>query len=117
MKSSFVPLVALSSAIGAWAHGEEAAKEMGPVAFMWPSDRTWGAAYDNTAPCGSSSGATNRTDFPMGESPLSTRIFTKPLMNVRPSSQWPTCTRHPRRIMERSDRDLSQKQYVKSPTS
>ncbi|GAB1197535.1 hypothetical protein APSETT444_006832 [Aspergillus pseudonomiae] len=68
MKSSFVPLVALSSAIGAWAHGEEAAKEMGPVAFMWPSDRTWGAAYDNTAPCGSSSGATNRTDFPMDPS-------------------------------------------------
>ncbi|KAE8347796.1 hypothetical protein BDV24DRAFT_157273 [Aspergillus arachidicola] len=65
MKSSFMPLVALSSAISAWAHGEEEAKEMGPVAFMWPPDRVWGAAYDNTAPCGSSSGATNRTDFPM----------------------------------------------------
>lgn len=96
IQSSFVPLVALSSAIGAWAHGEEAAKEMGPVAFMWPPDRVWGAAYDNTAPCGSSSGATNRTDFPMGEPPLRTKILIPSLMSLRALSQWPTRTRHPR---------------------
>ncbi|KAE8356144.1 hypothetical protein BDV28DRAFT_145487 [Aspergillus coremiiformis] len=65
MKNNFVPFVALASAIGVWAHGEEETKEMGPVAFMWPPDRPWAAAFDNTAPCGSSSGVTNRTDFPM----------------------------------------------------
>ena len=50
-------------------HGEEGSKEMGPVAFLWPPDRTWGAAYDNTAPCGSNEIASesNRTDFPMRE--------------------------------------------------
>ncbi|KAI1951269.1 hypothetical protein LOZ57_001824 [Ophidiomyces ophidiicola] len=47
------------------AHGEEASKKMGPVAFMWPPDREWGAAHDNTAPCGSHQGVTNRTDFPL----------------------------------------------------
>lgn len=47
-------------------HGEEAALEMGPVAFMWPSDREWGAAKDNHAPCGSSAVAgINRTQFPL----------------------------------------------------
>ncbi|KAL4981784.1 hypothetical protein BDW68DRAFT_171848, partial [Aspergillus falconensis] len=46
-------------------HGEEAAKEMGPAAFLWPPDRTWGAAYDNIAPCGSASGVSNRTEFPL----------------------------------------------------
>ncbi|KAF2219151.1 hypothetical protein BDZ85DRAFT_268995 [Elsinoe ampelina] len=46
-------------------HGSEAAKTMGPAAFMWPPDREWGAAQDNTSPCGSSSGVVNRTDFPL----------------------------------------------------
>ena len=48
-------------------HGEEESKEMGPVSFMWPSDRTWGAAFDNMAPCGSVDQAQNRTEFPMRE--------------------------------------------------
>ncbi|OQE34864.1 hypothetical protein PENCOP_c015G08961 [Penicillium coprophilum] len=61
---NYIALVALS-AIGAYAHGEEASTEMGPAAFMWPPDRLWGAAYDNNAPCGSSTGAVNRTDFPL----------------------------------------------------
>ncbi|KAL4883410.1 hypothetical protein BJY04DRAFT_25502 [Aspergillus karnatakaensis] len=65
MKSSLALLVALSTAINAQAHGEEASQEMGPVAFMWPPDRTWGAAYDNIAPCGSNAGVSNRTEFPM----------------------------------------------------
>ncbi|CAI7601932.1 unnamed protein product [Penicillium glandicola] len=64
MKSS-IALVALS-AIGVWgAHGDEASTEMGPAAFLWPPDRLWGAAYDNNAPCGSSTGPVNRTNFPL----------------------------------------------------
>ncbi|UNI18588.1 hypothetical protein JDV02_004846 [Purpureocillium takamizusanense] len=39
--------------------------DMGPAAFMWPKDRVWSAALDNTAPCGSIAGASNRTLFPM----------------------------------------------------
>ncbi|KAL2829182.1 hypothetical protein BDW59DRAFT_178534 [Aspergillus cavernicola] len=65
MKGYLALLVALSSAIRAQSHGEEAAEEMGPVAFLWPPDRTWRAAYDNTAPCGSNSGIVNRTEFPL----------------------------------------------------
>jgi hypothetical protein len=49
-------------------HGEEASREMGPVAFMWPPDREWGASQDNHAPCGSASGVRNRTEFPLSES-------------------------------------------------
>ncbi|KAL4787982.1 hypothetical protein BJX76DRAFT_353776 [Aspergillus varians] len=65
MKGYLALLVALSSIAGAAPHGEEAAQEMGPVAFLWPPDRTWRAAYDNNAPCGSASGVTNRTEFPL----------------------------------------------------
>jgi len=43
------------------------AGEMGPAAFMWPPDRTWSAATDNTAPCGSVGFVGNRTDFPLSE--------------------------------------------------
>ena len=43
------------------------ASDMGPAAFLWPPDRAWGAAQDNTAPCGSSAGVTNRTEFPLSE--------------------------------------------------
>ncbi|OQV02536.1 hypothetical protein CLAIMM_07722 [Cladophialophora immunda] len=46
-------------------HGEEYEKTMGPVAFLWPPDREWGAAQDNTAPCGSAASVTNRTEFPL----------------------------------------------------
>lgn len=38
---------------------------MGPAAFMWPPDREWSANMDNTAPCGTSQGVGNRTDFPL----------------------------------------------------
>lgn len=38
---------------------------MGPAAFMWPSDRPWLADVDNVAPCGSSVGVGNRTNYPM----------------------------------------------------
>ncbi|KAL4939958.1 hypothetical protein BDV06DRAFT_28394 [Aspergillus oleicola] len=65
MKSSIALIVALTTVVTGRPHGEEAAKEMGPVAFLWPPDRSWGAAYDNNAPCGSASGVVNRTEFPM----------------------------------------------------
>lgn len=47
-------------------HGANEAQTMGPVAFMWPPDREWGAAQDNTEPCGSTAGVKNRTQFPLG---------------------------------------------------
>ncbi len=51
------------------AHGEGLqGTEMGPVAFLWPADRPWSASADNSAPCGSSSGVSNRTEFPLCES-------------------------------------------------
>jgi hypothetical protein len=52
------------SAIASDVHGEDAKKDMGPVAFLWPEDRPWNANDDNIAPCGSTSGPVNRTDFP-----------------------------------------------------
>ena len=48
-------------------HGEDAEDEMAGIAFMWPPDRAWSKSNDNTAPCGSSQGIVNRTDFPLGE--------------------------------------------------
>lgn len=53
----------------------DTATDMGPTAFLWPPDRTWGAAQDNTAPCGSSAGVTNRTDFPLSKFTISREIL------------------------------------------
>lgn len=39
---------------------------MGPVAFLWPADRAWDGAHDNTGPCGSTAAIVNRTLFPIG---------------------------------------------------
>ncbi|KAF2418767.1 hypothetical protein EJ08DRAFT_666082 [Tothia fuscella] len=47
------------------AHGEAESKEMGPVAFMWPSDRVWSEKTDNAPPCGSAAQPGNRTNFPL----------------------------------------------------
>ncbi|KAG9769816.1 hypothetical protein KCU88_g6787, partial [Aureobasidium melanogenum] len=47
------------------AHGEDYAKTMGPVAFLWPDDRIWDADHDNSAPCGTASPPNNRTQFPL----------------------------------------------------
>ncbi|KAK6532030.1 hypothetical protein TWF694_003193 [Orbilia ellipsospora] len=62
-------LAALSAIVAptvAEVHGEgDEGTIMGPVAFLWPENRPWSAAEDNTAPCGSASGPTNRTDFPL----------------------------------------------------
>ncbi|KAF2762226.1 hypothetical protein EJ05DRAFT_535477 [Pseudovirgaria hyperparasitica] len=35
------------------------------AAMLWPPDRRWGAAVDNTEPCGSAQSVWNRTDFPL----------------------------------------------------
>merc|ERR1712230_117144 len=44
---SFVGIYAASLALAD--HGDDYAQTMGPVAFMWPPDREWGAAQDNIA--------------------------------------------------------------------
>jgi hypothetical protein len=59
LKRALSGLVALATAISA-------DDEMGPAAFMWPEDRVWSGAMDNTAPCGSVATAGNRTEFPLG---------------------------------------------------
>lgn len=62
-------IAAFSAAIGAYAaHGDgDEGTIMGPAAFLWPENRAWSAAYDNTGPCGSASGVTNRTMFPLSQ--------------------------------------------------
>lgn len=50
------------------AHSEEDYDHMGPLGFMWPQDREWDEEDGMTGPCGSSRGATNRTEFPVGKS-------------------------------------------------
>ncbi|KAI0889853.1 uncharacterized protein GGS22DRAFT_149303 [Annulohypoxylon maeteangense] len=47
---------------------------MGPVAFLWPADRPWSASADNSGPCGSASGVTNRTIFPLSQGTVSLSI-------------------------------------------
>ncbi|PYH90983.1 hypothetical protein BO71DRAFT_333240 [Aspergillus ellipticus CBS 707.79] len=57
-------LVATASLMVPGVYAAEAT-DMGAAAFLWPPDRAWGAAIDTTAPCGSSAGIGNRTDFPL----------------------------------------------------
>ena len=59
--SAVAGLAMLASA----AMAQMTSEDTGPAAFMWPKDRVWSAAADNTAPCGSIAGAGNRTLFPM----------------------------------------------------
>ncbi|RMD43767.1 hypothetical protein DV735_g1330, partial [Chaetothyriales sp. CBS 134920] len=61
--TTLLPL--LLAARGVLAEETTTAGNMGPVALMWPQDRAWGAADDNTAPCGSVEGVTDRTNFPL----------------------------------------------------
>lgn len=61
-------LLSLAGFAMAEVHGEgDEGTIMGPVAFLWPDDRSWDASYDNTSPCGSSAGVTNRTEFPLSQ--------------------------------------------------
>ncbi|RFU27261.1 hypothetical protein B7463_g9081, partial [Scytalidium lignicola] len=56
-------------------HGEgDEGTIMGPVAFLWPENRAWSAAYDNIAPCGSSSSIDNRTIFPLSQGSVALSI-------------------------------------------
>jgi hypothetical protein len=56
-------------------HGKgEEGKSMGPVAFMYPPDRLWTAANDNTGPCGSSEGPSNRTLYPLTQGSVALTI-------------------------------------------
>ncbi|KAI0111265.1 hypothetical protein GGR51DRAFT_71602 [Nemania sp. FL0031] len=56
-------------------HGEGAEGTVqGPVAFLWPDDRPWTAAADNIGPCGSSSGVSNRTEFPLSQGSVALTI-------------------------------------------
>ncbi|KAF1994753.1 hypothetical protein P154DRAFT_446921 [Amniculicola lignicola CBS 123094] len=73
--STSVLLWSLSRADDPPKHGEGAeGSSMGPVAFMWPSDRAWTAANDNTGPCGSPSGPTNRSAFPLSQGEVALSI-------------------------------------------
>lgn len=76
MLSNILPVIALATLAVAevtpHAQGAEGSV-MGPVAFLWPEDRPWSADADNTAPCGSSAGITNRTQFPLGKSTYQTQ--------------------------------------------
>ncbi|AEO62968.1 uncharacterized protein THITE_2107797 [Thermothielavioides terrestris NRRL 8126] len=55
------PLLLLALAAGAMGTSDD----MGPAAIMWPPDRAWSQQADNTPPCGSVAGVTNRTAFPL----------------------------------------------------
>ncbi|KAL1836603.1 hypothetical protein VTJ49DRAFT_4892 [Mycothermus thermophilus] len=59
-----VLLLALALDAGVMA-ADSSDNTMGPIGFMWPPDRAWAAEADNTAPCGSHDGVTNRTAFPL----------------------------------------------------
>ncbi|KAF2854697.1 hypothetical protein T440DRAFT_416174, partial [Plenodomus tracheiphilus IPT5] len=76
MRSSILSFFAVLPAwVSAQAHGEgEEGSSMGPVAFMWPNDRIWDAAHDNTAPCGSTAGPSNRTIFPLSQGSVALSI-------------------------------------------
>ncbi|OAL06856.1 hypothetical protein IQ06DRAFT_237301 [Phaeosphaeriaceae sp. SRC1lsM3a] len=74
---SVLPFLVLSRLqhASAQTHGDGAeGTEMGPVAFMWPADRIWDAAHDNTAPCGSAEGPSNRTIFPVQQGQVALSI-------------------------------------------
>lgn len=74
MFSKIVKSVLVLSVLNAFQHVQAAEVHgsgaegtvMGPVAFLWPEDRPWSANADNSGPCGSSAGITNRTEFPLG---------------------------------------------------
>ncbi|KAH8678305.1 hypothetical protein BX600DRAFT_148335 [Xylariales sp. PMI_506] len=56
-------------------HGEgDEGTIMGPVAFLWPENRNWSAAYDNIGPCGSRATVTNRTIYPLSQGEVALSI-------------------------------------------
>ncbi|KAL1880057.1 hypothetical protein Daus18300_001420 [Diaporthe australafricana] len=64
-----------TAARAAEVHGANAeGTVMGPVAFLWPDDRPWSASHDNSGPCGSVDGVTNRTQFPISQGQVALSI-------------------------------------------
>lgn len=60
--------------------------DMGPAAFLWPTDRAYSAANDNTAPCGSAAGVSNRTSFPMSRFFSITNVLSMVIINQKPAN-------------------------------
>lgn len=104
--SLLLPLLFASAFAQEETHGSDAAKSMGPAAFMWPPDREWGAAQDNTAPCGSASGVMNRTDFPLGILDSIAKMHC-----ADGTSQWSNLPCHARRLLLRPSRHQLQQRY------
>ncbi|KAI5862077.1 hypothetical protein GGS23DRAFT_597701 [Durotheca rogersii] len=72
---SYLAALAGSQLAAGQAHGEGLqGTVMGPVAFLWPKGRPWSAETDNTGPCGSPSGPTTRTNFPLSQGTVSLSI-------------------------------------------
>lgn len=68
-------LASLAMSARAEVHGASAeGTTMGPVAFLWPDDRPWSASHDNSGPCGSADGVTNRTEFPLSQGQVALSI-------------------------------------------
>lgn len=65
LRLSILGAIAAAAAVAS-AQDDAEYDDMGPAAFMWPPDRVWSAAADNTSPCGSVADAGNRTEFPLG---------------------------------------------------
>lgn len=63
----YTALLALASLSFAPCQAADTATDMGPAAFLWPPDRAWSSAADNTAPCGSNADIGNRTEFPLSK--------------------------------------------------
>lgn len=78
---------------------------MGPAAFMWPSDRPWSADVDNVAPCGSSAGVGNRTNYPICTFCVQPFLLANTATHVltqAPFSKRKTCAGAKRRHLEAS---------------
>ena len=76
MRATLITLIAAFATFNhAQTHGEgEEGSSMGPVAFLWPPDRIWDAEHDNTAPCGSPLGPSNRTEYPLSQGAVALTI-------------------------------------------
>lgn len=75
MRFDIISLIASLPCLTMAQHGSGAeGTTMGPVAFMWPPDRPWDAQNDNTAPCGSANGPSNRTMFPLSQGSVALSI-------------------------------------------
>lgn len=80
MKGILIVLATLPFA--ALAHSDDDLAAMGPVGFMWPAARAWNEHDAQTAPCGSSSGAGNRSEFPICTSSLFLSYLTYIITNM-----------------------------------